>query len=507
MTIPELLQKRAEELGEQTFIIFEERKYSYEEVQENASRVAANLALHGIGKGDKVMLLMGNCMEFLYLFLGVGRIGAVVVPVNPLLKPDEIGYIATDAEATTIVTIPDFAPMVPVVRKMLPQVQRIFVVGDKPVAETEPFSVLLEPVDSVPDIVVTEQDDAALIYTSGTTGLPKGVVLTHRNYIWNALAVYHSTILRPSDRFFCILPLFHVNAQVVSVLTPMTGKVSLVLMGRFNALGILPLIERHKVSIMSAVPTIYALICSNPKAKDYDLSSMRFFVSGAAPLPEETYDLTQRVLKKPIIQGYGLSEATCASAVADSSDPIRWNSCGPALRYCGVRIVSTEGKDVPPGEIGEILVSGPNVMKGYYKNPEATAEVLKDGWLHTGDLGRMDEDGYVYVVGRLKDMIIRGGQNIYPAQVESILLKFEGVAETAVIGVDEPRWGQEVLAVVKRAEGSEITEKDVLNYAKEHLAQYKCPKYVRFVEELPKTATGKIRKNVLAEQFAELSKH
>ncbi len=506
MTIPELLQKRADELGDRTFIIFEDQEFSYRKIYESSCRVAANLARRGVGKGDKVVLLMGNCMEFVYLFLGVGKIGAVIVPVNPLLKPDEIAYITTNAEAATIVTIPEFAAMVPLVRKMLPQIKRVFILGDNAVEGTEPFSTLLEPADSVPDVPITEHDDAALIYTSGTTGLPKGVVLTHRNYIWNARGVYHAASLHPDDRFFCILPLFHVNAQVVSLLTPMMGKVSLVLMGRFNALGILPTIEKHKITIMSAVPTIYNLICGNPKLKEYDISSMRMFVSGAAPLPEETYKLAQRVLGKPMIQGYGLSEATCASAVADVEDPIRWNSCGAALRYTGMRIVNPDGGDVPFGEIGEIIVSGPTVMKGYYKNPAATEEVLKNGWLRTGDLGRLDEEGYLYVVGRLKDMIIRGGQNIYPAQIESVLLKLEGVAEVAVIGIDEPRWGQEVLALVKRAEGAELTERQVLDFAKKNLAQYKCPKYVRFVDELPKTATGKVRKNVLVEQFEDLAK-
>jgi len=506
MTIPELLQTRAEELGQQTFIIFEDQDFSYHDVHEKACRVAANLAKRGVGKGDKIVVLMGNCMEFIYLFLGAGRIGAVIVPVNPLLKPDEIAYITTNADANTIITIPEFAPMVPLVRKMLPQIKRIFIVGGDVVEGAEPFSVLLEPVDAVPEIGINEHDDAALIYTSGTTGLPKGVILTHRNYIWNARAVQRSNIIYPHDRFYCILPLFHVNAQVVSVLAPLMAKISLVLMGRFNALGILPAIEKHKITVMSAVPTIYNVICSNPKVAEYDLSSIRFFVSGAAPLPEETYELILRVLKKPVLQGYGLSEATCASAVADGFDPIRWNSCGPALRYCGVRIVDSNGKDLPAGEIGEILVAGPTVMKGYYKNPEATAEVLNNGWLRTGDLGRLDEEGYLYIVGRLKDMIIRGGQNVYPAQVESVLLKLEGVAEAAVIGLDDPRWGQEVMAVIKRAQGSTITEKDVVSFAREHLAQYKCPRHVRFVDELPKTATGKVRKNVLAEQVAAAGK-
>jgi long-chain acyl-CoA synthetase len=318
--------------------------------------------------------------------------------------------------------------------------------------------------------------------------------------------VSHAAIVLPDDRFLCVLPVFHVNAQVVTILTPLIVGVDLVLMGKFNALGILPAIAKHKATIMSAVPTIYSVLCANPRAGEYDLSSMRFFVSGAAPMPDETYQATQRVLRKPLIQGYGLSEATCASAVADFRDPIRWNSVGPALRYTSIRIVDTTGVDVPLGGIGEIWISGPAVMKGYYKNPEATAEALKDGWLRTGDLGRFDEEGYLYIVGRLKDMIIRGGQNIYPAQIESVLSKLSGVAEVAVVGVAEPRWGQEVLAIVRVAEGQTLAEEDLIRFARQHLADYKCPKYVRFVSELPKTATGKIRKNLLAEQFADIAR-
>ncbi|MCX5758206.1 MAG: long-chain-fatty-acid--CoA ligase, partial [Candidatus Hydrogenedentes bacterium] len=489
-----------------------DNEYGYKTIYDRGAWIAANLAKRGVGKGDKIVLLMGNCMEFIYLFLGVGRIGAVIVPINPMLKPEEIAYIATNADATTLIMLPDFVPLLPLLRQMAPGLRHVFVLGDKPHAEalragsvegTEPFSALLEPVENVPDIVVTEEDDAALIYTSGTTGAPKGVILTHRNYIWNARMVLRSTTLRPTDRFMCVLPMFHVNAQVVTLLVPLMGGVDLVVMTRFNALAILPMIAKYKVAIMSAVPTIYAILCMNPKAGEYDISSMRIFVSGAAPMPEDTYLATQRVLKKPLIMGYGLSEATCASAVADPLDPIRWNSCGPALRYTNIRIIDADGKDVPPGTIGEILISGPTVMKGYYGNPEATAEVLKDGWLYSGDLGRFDDEGYIYVVGRLKDMIIRGGQNVYPAQIESVMSRMPGVEEVAVIGVDEPRWGQEVLAVVKLAEGATLTEKEIIAFCREHLAPYKCPRYVRFLTEFPKTATGKIRKNILEERMKD----
>lgn len=505
MTITALLEERAKQFGDKTFLTFEEQEFSYRMLHENASFVAANLAARGIANGDKIVLLMGNCAEFLYVFLGLGRVGGVMVPVNPTLKPDEIAYITNNADATTIITIPDLMPVINAIKNDLPTVKHVFVLGDNQIDGAEPFSRLLEPVQDIPEIVATQESEAALIYTSGTTGMPKGVILTHRNYYWNAVAVSHTTNLNATDKFLCILPVFHVNAQVVTMLMPLVCGAEVVLMGRMNLMGIFPLITKHRVTIMSGVPTIYNLLCSLPKAGDHDLSSIRFFVSGAAPLPEETYQATQRVLKKPLIMGYGLSEATCASAVADYRDPIRPDSVGPALRYCPIRIVDSSGLDVPTGQIGEIIVSGPTVMKGYYKNPKATAEVLKNGWLHTGDLGKMDSEGYLYIVGRLKDMIIRGGQNIYPAQIENVLSRYKGVEEACVVGVEEPRWGQEVLAVIKPAEGTRLDEKEIISFCAENLAQYKVPRYVRFVDNFPKTPTGKIKKNVVAASFADIA--
>lgn len=505
MTITHLLEKSAEMFGDRVFCTCEDREYGFQTLHDAALRVAVNLAARGVGEGHKVVLLMGNSIEFLYVFLGLGRTGAVTVPVNPQLKPDEIVYIMSNADARVLITIPECLPMLPLLRARLPELKEVFVLGEQAPQDVTPFSALLAPVDSAPPIAARPESEAALIYTSGTTGLPKGVVLTHRNYVSNARMMAKSTSLSPTDRFLCVLPLFHVNAQVVTVLTPMTVGAEMVLAKSVNFLRILPMIAKYKPTLMSAVPTVYHVLCQMPKAAEYDLSSIRFFVSGAAPLPEETHLAVQRVLKKPLVQGYGLSEATCASAVADHNDPIKWNSVGPALAYTNIRIVDRNGTDVPVGKIGEILVSGPAVMKEYYRDPKATQEVLKDGWLHTGDLGRFDEDGYLYIAGRIKDMIIRGGQNIYPQQIENVLTSLEGVAESCVVGVPEPRWGQEVLAVIKCTEGCELDPSAVIAFCQERLAGYKCPRHVRFVDEFPKTPTGKIKKGEVAEQFAEVT--
>ncbi len=452
MTIAHLLQERAQGLGEKTFILCDGEEVSYAEMDERARRVAGNLAGRGVGKGDKIVLLMGNCVEFVALFLGAGRIGAVVVPVNPVLKPAELAHIVNNSDAETIVTIPEFGPLLQKAKALFPQVSRYFVIGDAPEG-TERFDALMQPVETDGEIVADPYDDAALIYTSGTTGMPKGVILTHRNYVANARMLVHVISMGPDDRFLLVLPLFHVNAQVVSILAPLMAGGDVVIMKKFNPFGILPAIETYRTTIMSAVPTIYSVICKMMRAEPRDISSMRVFASGAAPLPEKTYLETQEVLKKPLVMGYGLSEATCASAAADENDPIKWNSVGPPLRYTSIRVVNEDGIDVPVGDVGELLIAGPTVMKGYYKNPEATREVLRDGWLRTGDLGRFDEDGYLYIVGRLKDMIIRGGQNIYPTEVENVLSTIPGVEDCAVLGVDNEQWGQEVLAAVKMAEG------------------------------------------------------
>ncbi|MBX7256261.1 MAG: long-chain-fatty-acid--CoA ligase [Candidatus Hydrogenedentes bacterium] len=503
MTITHLLEERACSLKDKAFLICDGEEYSYTLVNEMANRVAVNLAARGVKKGDKVLIVLGNCVEFVYLMLGLGRIGALMVPVNPLLKPQEIAYILDNSDAETLVTLADFAPLCEHAKKLVPRLKHIFITGDG--AEgLDCFDVLLEPVSEFPAIPITAEDEAAIIYTSGTTGTPKGVVLTHRNYLSNTRMLMHVIPMAPDDRFLMVLPLFHVNAQLTSVLVPLSAGATVIMTRKFAPLSILPFIEKYRATVMSAVPTIYMVMCRMMQAEPRDISSIRLFASGAAPLPESIYLATQEILKKPLIMGYGLTEATCASAVADYRDPIRWDSVGPPLRYTSIRIVGDDGFEVPVGEVGEILIAGPTVMKGYYKDPEATAEVLKGGWLHTGDLGRFDEDGYLYIVGRLKDMIIRGGQNIYPAQVENVLSVMPGVEECCVVGVHEERWGQEVLAVVKRANGSALSEQDVIEYCRQHLATYKCPRFVEFMDELPKTATGKIKKPEIAEMFADL---
>lgn len=497
MTIPELLSERARRLGDKPFIICDDREYSVEEVDANSRNVAWQLARHGARPGTKIVLITGNCMEFIYVFLGAGNIGAVIVPVNPTMQPEEVAYIIQNSDAEIVIAVAQFAPLLASLKSAAPKVKKVFLIGGT--AEgAEPFEALLEPCEALEATPACAEDLAALIYTSGTTGAPKGVMLTHANYIWDTRTLVHAVHVSPDYRFLCVLPLFHVNAQVTSILTPLFVGGDTVLMTRFNPFDILPMLEKYRCTIMSAVPTIYAMLCRIPNVEQYDLDSVRYLVTGAAPLLEETYKAVQRVLKKPLLSGYGLTEATCGSAVAYYRHPVKWDSVGFVIPYTSMRIIDEQGKDVAQGEVGQVLLGGPTIMKGYYKNPEATAEVLKGGWLYTGDLGRLDEEGYLYIVGRIKDMIIRGGQNVYPEEIENVLLGLPGVEEACVIGVPDPEWGQEILALVKPADGADLTEQQVADHCRERLAPYKRPRIIRFAESFPKTATGKIRKGEVA---------
>ena len=310
MTIPELLEKSVRQAPDLPMIIFEKEEVTYRQMLERSCLVAGNLKAQGIQPGDKIALMMGNCLEYLYCFMGCGRIGALLVPINPALSFEEFAYIIQNSEARFLIIMAQFRPVLPRLFEALPNLEKVFILGES-CEHSSSFSELLQPVET-PDIVTTEASDAALIYTSGTTGKPKGVILTHGNYAWDTLSLLRSNRITSRDRFLCVLPLFHVNAQVVSILTPTLCNATIILVGgTFTPYTILPLIEQHKITIMSAVPTIYGLMTRLPKAETTDVSSIRFFVSGAAPMPEAIYEAVQRVFKKPLIMGYGLSEATC----------------------------------------------------------------------------------------------------------------------------------------------------------------------------------------------------
>jgi long-chain acyl-CoA synthetase len=502
VTIPELLEQRAHEHPEKTFLFFKDIEVSYVRLNEIANSIANGLIERGVEKGEKVCLYMTNCAEYIYCFFGIAKAGAVVTPINALLKGEEITYIVNNSDAKALVTQSKFENLVDDIRPGCKNLQDIIIAD---VVDTDdekiPLRLLLEAEPTEPAAEINPDDTAGIIYTSGTTGLPKGVELTHKNYLVDAEQIAEATRMTGEDRFLCILPLFHVNAQVVTTLSPMCAGAGMILLEGFSPKTFLPALAQYKATAFSGVPTVYAILNTLPTAEQFDLSTLRFCICGAAPMPVEVFKTFEEKYKAFILEGYGLSEGTCASSINPLGGKRKIGSIGLPLRGQEMKIFDETGTELPGGGVGEIVVRGENVMRGYYKNPEATAETLKGNWLHTGDLGYVDEEGYFYIVGRKKEMIIRGGENIYPKEAEEVLYRHPDILEAAVVGIPDEIWGEEVVAFIVRNEGASLSADDVIAYCTEHLADFKCPRKVEFVESFPKTATGKIQKNKIIEDY------
>ncbi len=501
MTVPQLLEERTEEYADKTFLFFKDEEVTYRQLNGGAKAVACGLARVGVEKGDNVCLLIPNRPEFMYSFFGVMKAGAVAVPINTLFKGQEITYIVNNCEAEVIIVTDEYLDLLLSIKPDCPRLKHVISTADR--EGVFPFEELLNTTihGGIPE--VTEEDDASIIYTSGTTGRPKGVILTHHNYMEDTRLMNVAVEMTSEDRFLCILPLFHVNAQVVTTLGPMYAGGSMVLMERFSPKEFLPALERYGATAFSGVPTVYAILNNQPDAEQYDLSKLRFCVCGAAPMPVEVFNEFEKKYNAFILEGYGLSEATCASSVNPLAGKRKIGSIGVPYEEQPMKIFDDNDTEVPVGTVGEIVIQGPNVMRGYYNNPEATAETLKNGWLHTGDLGYIDEDGYFFIVGRKKEMIIRGGENIYPKEVEEVVYRHPAVLEAAIVGLPDEVWGEEVAAFVVLRDDGSLDEEKLIDYCKERLADYKCPRKAFFVTDLPKTATGKIQKRKVVERFVE----
>ena len=500
MTVTQLLEEHAAQQGDKTFLFFRDEEITYQQLTDRMRALACGLIKIGVEKGDNVCLLIPNRPEFMYSFFGVMRAGAVAVTINTLLKGDEITYIVNDCEAEAIIVAHDYLDLFRSIRKDCPRIKHVIsTTDDDDVISLD--QLLNTPVDENLLPSITESDHASIIYTSGTTGRPKGVILTHGNYIWDTKLMNEAVKMTTEDRFVCILPLFHVNAQVVTTLAPLYAGASMVLMEKFSPKEFLPALERYGATAFSGVPTVYAILNNQADAEKYDLSKLRFCVCGGAPMTVGVFEEFEKKYKAYILEGYGLSEGTCASSANPLGGKRKVGSIGLPYKGQPMKIFDDNDNEVPPGTVGEIVVKGPNVMKGYYNNPEATADTLKNGWLHTGDLGYVDEDGYFFIVGRKKEMIIRGGENIYPKEIEEVVYRHPAIREATIVGLPDEVWGEEVAAFVVLRDRATLTEDDLIEYCKEHLADYKCPRKVFFVQDLPKTATGKIQKRKVVERF------
>ncbi|MFI8071621.1 class I adenylate-forming enzyme family protein [Streptomyces sp. NPDC086033] len=441
----------------------------------------------GIGPGDVVALQLANRVEFVVLLFAAWRLSATVTPVNPSMTDVEVVRQLQDSGARLLVVEDGTAVMAHDVA--------VLAVGELYEGTTEPDQApLLDPTAL-----------ALLIYTSGTTGVPKGVMLDHANIDAMVEMGRRALEVGPADRCLLVLPLFHVNGIVVSVLLPLLVGASVVIAGRFDPRTFFELVERERPTFFSAVPTIYSMLAALPDDVRPDTSSLRFGVCGAAPASAELLSRFEARYGFPLVEGYGLSEGTCGSTINPVAGPRRAGTVGIPFPGQEIRIVDTNGKEVTPGTDGEVVVRGPNVMRGYLGRPDETARVIVDGWLHTGDVGHLDAEGYLTLVGRSKDMIIRGGENIYPKEIEDVLAGDPTVLEAAVIGVPDEKWGEVVVAYVQPRPGSTVDPSALKALCARSLTGYKRPTEFFVVEALAKNAVGKIDKASLRAGHAVLS--
>jgi len=459
---------------------------TYEELDERSARVAGLLAAQGVEPGDRIGLMLPNVAEFPVLYYGVLRAGALVVPMNPLLKAREVEYYLGDSGAKLIFAWHAIATEAA-------KGAEVAEVGFVSVAP-EALDRLLGDHASVTTVTSREDHDTAVIlYTSGTTGKPKGAELSHANLSRNA-AVSATTLfhLEPDDVVMGCLPLFHSFGQTCGLNAAVSSGACLTLLPRFDPGKALEVIQRDRVTVFEGVPTMYVALLNHPDGGDHDTSSLRVCVSGGAALPVEVLRGFEDAFGCIILEGYGLSET---SPVASFNHPDRRRkpgSIGTPIQGVQMRLLDPVGNDVPSGEVGEIAIRGHNVMSGYWRRQEATREAIPDGWLRTGDLARQDEDGYFFIVDRKKDLIIRGGYNVYPREVEEVLYEHPAVVEAAVVGIPHPTHGEEVGAAVVLKPGAEVTPAELRAFCKERVAAYKYPRHVWLEAALPKTATGKL---------------
>ncbi|MFF5144732.1 class I adenylate-forming enzyme family protein [Streptomyces sp. NPDC013157] len=441
----------------------------------------------GVGPGDVVALRLTNRVEFVLLLFAAWRLGATITPVNPSMTDIEVARQLTDSGARLLVSEDGEAAVA--------DGTAVLAVGELHHAAAEPDQAPLADPSAL----------ALLIYTSGTTGVPKGVMLDHANIDAMADMGRRALEVGPADRCLLILPLFHVNGIVVSTLIPLLAGASVTIADRFHPETFFDVVERERPTFFSAVPTIYSMLAALPDQVRPDTSSLRFGVCGAAPASAELLTRFEARYGFPLVEGYGLSEGTCASTINPVAGPRRAGTVGLPFPGQEIRIVDADGSEVPPGVEGEVVVRGPNVMRGYLGRPEETAKVLVDGWLHTGDVGRLDADGYLTLVGRSKDMIIRGGENIYPKEIEDVLVGDPSVLEAAVIGVPDEKWGEVVVAYVQPRPGSTVDPSALQSLCARSLTGFKRPTAFFVVEAIAKNAVGKIDKVSLRAAHTEVS--
>ncbi|HEX5706919.1 MAG TPA: long-chain-fatty-acid--CoA ligase [Pyrinomonadaceae bacterium] len=500
-TLGRLLESRASATPDKTFLISEAdgRSYTYAEFDRAVNRTANLLAGLDVGKGDVVSLLLPNGVEYVAAYFACFKLGALAGPVNSLLKAEEMAYVVGNSEAKVLLYHPEFEGQVLEVFESLGETltplkfENVEAAGD---------DLSDDPSDddaAFKGTPIEADDEAIIIYTSGTTGKPKGCLLTHANLLANARQITEWMGFTEDDRLLTIMPLFHMNAVTVTTATAMYAGGSTVVSPRFSATRFWQIVSEHRVTSFGSVATMLSMLLAkypDGVPEEFQTDSLRFAMCGSAPVPVEVMRRFEERFRCLVVEGYGLSESTCRSTFNPPDERRRPGSCGLPIGN-EVRVFDEEDREVAAGEAGEIVLRGPNIFKGYYKNEEATRRAFRSGWFHTGDVGYKDSDGFLFIVDRKSDMIIRGGENIYPREIDELLYSHPAVAEAAAVGVPDELYGEEVAAYVVLREGANAAEEELIEFCRAHLADYKCPKTLHVVDSLPKGPTGKVLKREL----------
>src|ERR1051326_1169321 len=467
-SIPELLKQRVAASPDKIFLVSEadQRQYFYKEFEAAVMRTARMLAAKGVGKGDVVSLLLPNSVEYIIAYFACWQIGALAGPINSLLKSQEIAYVISNSEARALLVSSEFLPLIETIRNELTTLQAIIPFDDEAEATRE------QSTGAAPAVEIDQDHEAIIIYTSGTTGKPKGCLLTHGNVIANARQITNWLGFTAKDRLLTIMPLFHMNAVSVTTMSALYAGGSTVVSPKFSASKFWQIISEYQITSFGSVATMLSMLLNTyPDGVPEGLKTdqLRFAMCGSAPVPAEVMRRFEEKFDCMVIEGYGLSESTCRSTFNPPDAGRRPGSCGLPIGN-EMKVVDEDDREVGAGDLGEIVLRGENILKGYFKNPEATERAFRGGWFHTGDIGYRDKEGYFYIVDRKTDMIIRAGENIYPREIDEVLYQHPAVAAAATIGIPDALYGEEVAAFIVLKDGTSVSEEGLVEHCKADLA-------------------------------------
>jgi long-chain acyl-CoA synthetase len=496
----EMLENTVKRYPDKEGFIYNDQRLTYKQFNTTVNRIAAGLAIQGVKRGDHVALLLGVQLEFPLTFFALMKLGAIVVPLNTRFKGEELAYEINDSESKVLIVDEEYWPFIESVRGQLKTIGKIFFNGSHAPTGSLPFSSLREnKEDLFTRAELSESDDAAIMYTSGTTGKPKGAVLHQRGLVLTPMLVSDFIQFEPEDKMICCIPLFHITGLSCLMLPPIFGGVACVYMRQFKTKDFLEIMAKERVTQYMGVVNVIWLMVNHPDFDQYDFSSFRMALFGGSPATEEMVrGIFQKLPHLRISVGYGLTECFAITTTTPFEDALRKiKAVGKCLPTVDVKILDDEGHEVPTGNIGEIVHKGAKVFKGYWKKPEATAETIVDGWVHTGDIGKIDDEGFIYILDRKKDMINRGGEKIYSLEVENVISEHPKVLEVAVVGVSDKFLGEAVKVAIVLRPGQTADEEEIKDFCSKRLADYKVPKYVEFLDWLPRNPAGKVIKGDL----------